>query len=51
MTRIEVIGPHTPRQHLFCKWVRCIPWLVCRRCGLVLLHNDVSRAAAKRPCE
>ncbi len=34
--------------HSFTK--RICHWSYCARCGLVLLKNDASRAAAKRDC-
>ncbi len=27
-----------------------IPWPVCVRCGLMLLKNDASRKAERKPC-
>lgn len=37
--------PHVPSK------LKCIPWLVCRCCGLVYLNNEATRKAIKKGCE
>lgn len=37
--------------HNFSGKMRRLPWPYCTRCGLLLLKNDASREAARKPCE
>lgn len=37
--------PHVPTK------LKAIPWLVCKHCGLVYLHNEATRRAIKEGCE
>lgn len=41
---IRRIGVHSPQP------LRCIPWPVCSRCGLVYLKNEATRKAIKEGC-
>ncbi len=40
------LAPHVPTEN----GLRRIPWLCCRRCGLVYLRNKATNAAIKRGC-
>lgn len=37
-------------QHAFTGRIRRMPWPYCAHCGLLLLKNDSTRAAARQPC-
>lgn len=40
----RVVGTHSPKK------IKCIPWPVCSRCGLVYLKNDVTARAIRAKC-
>lgn len=40
-----VLDPHSPRK------IKGLPWVVCRYCGLVYLHNDFTRWCVRMGCD
>ena len=36
--------PHRPVKY------KCLPWLVCASCGLIYLHNDLTKYCIKSGC-
>lgn len=39
-----------PQPHAFNRRVRCIPWVICSRCGLIKLNNPFTDWCARTGC-
>jgi hypothetical protein len=38
-------------QHSFKKKIKCLPYLVCEKCGLVLIHNPFTKWCQESGCD
>lgn len=38
-------------QHVFKKKIKCLPYLICEKCGLVLIHNPFTTWCKEKGCD
>jgi hypothetical protein len=42
--------PYEMEPHAPAKLYKCIPWLVCKKCGLIYLKNDFTQWCIRMGC-